>query len=869
MKTLVPYLILFMFSAAISGKLLAQPAIQWDRTIGGSGNDFLYAAVRTPDGGYLLGGSSDSNISGEKSENSNGSKIWLVKTNSTGIKEWDKTIGIGDTGIGLRKLLLTSDGGYLLGGVITDDDVNVVIKIDKNGVRQWLRRYARGKTTDFEAMEKAPDGGYILGFTSLLDESQSQGPIKGYDYWIVKIDVNGRTQWEKVYGGAGSDQLESLQATSDKGYIVAGASNSGKGGDKSDPAKGYGDFWILKLDPSGNKQWDKTIGGPGGDGHAQISQTPDGGYIVGGITSGTAGGDKSENSNGADYWAVKLSATGQVQWDQDLSGKDYTEGADGESFSVIIQTADGGYLIGGTSDSAAGIDKSEEGKDFESIDLWVVKLAADGTKEWDKTVGSGDWNHLQSIVQAPDGGYLLATSSENGIHGDKTQDSRGGSDFWIIKLAPENVPSPQTLVRINAGGPDFTTATKKLFIADQYYSDAFNVTSSIPSGDILNTTNDVLYRTARNSPYCFYEIPVKNIQVNVTLHFAETYYGTPGKGGGAGSRRFNVDIEGKRVLTNYDIFAAAGGAMRAVQITIPVTVADGILDINFGTGAAGQPSICAIEVVSTNYTLGPLADAYVRDGNFSTTNFNGSSLDIKSTSGDPSANRSSYLKFKVPQALTIAAAKLRIYGHNHEDTKSISVHAYGVNNDSWTEGSIVKNNAPAASTASLGYASVNNVYKYYEIDVTSYVKAQQQSGDEIVSLLLRDPSNRNTRMVFNSKEAISKPPQLIIQNVANSTARLSQEEATFEQQEKELSVVFPNPATDEFTVLISRQHAGNISFQLVNNAGESNPIQAAERVRPGEKVRFDVDKIPVNAGIYLLKVDSEGFSEVVKLLIAK
>lgn len=360
-----------MFSVAITGKLLGQPAIQWDRTIGGNAYDGLGAVVRTPDGGYIIGGTSTSNVSGEKSENSDNYNFWIVKTNSSGQKQWDKTINGAYTETDLKNILLTDDGGYLLGGS-DNDNFGLIIKIDKNGVIMWERTYLRGEISNLESLQKAPGGGYILGLTFRADELQSQGPIRSFDYWIVKIDVNGRTQWEKVYGGAGSDQLGSVQPTSDNGYIVAGSSNSGKGGDKTEAAKGYGDFWILKLDPSGNKQWDKTVGGPGGEGDACISQTADKGYILGGITSGVAGGDKSENSTGADYWVVKLSATGQVQWDQTLSGGPTPEGRYDEALTVLIQTADGGYLAGGISDSPAGVDKSEEPKDYESIDMWIV-----------------------------------------------------------------------------------------------------------------------------------------------------------------------------------------------------------------------------------------------------------------------------------------------------------------------------------------------------------------------------------------------------------------------------------------------------------------------------------------------------------------
>ena len=195
----------------------------------------------------------------------------------------------------------------------------------------------------------------------------------------------------------------------------------------------------------------------------------------------------------------------------------------------------------------------------------------------------------------------------------------GYFDFWVIKLAPDVIPPPST-IRINAGGPDFTTGTKKLFIADKYYA-GIDRTSSIPSGEILNTTNDLLYRSGRSSPSFSYNIPIKNGKVDVTLHFAETYFGAPGKKGGAGSRQFHINMEGSRKLTNFDIFTAAGGAIRAYQTTFPVAVTDGVLNIDFLSGAADLPRVSAIEVVRYELYMKPVADSYVRDGTYSNVNF--------------------------------------------------------------------------------------------------------------------------------------------------------------------------------------------------------------------------------------------------------
>jgi len=491
--------------------------------------------------------------------------------------------------------------------------------------------------------------------------------------------------------------------------------------------------------------------------------------------------------------------------------------------------------------------------------------------QWDKTIGGSGMDYLYPILQARDGGYILGGMSFSDRSGEKTADSKDSSDYWIVKLAPDLQPIPAGTISINAGGQAFTASGARPFSADQYYAGIDRV-SSIASGDILHTTDDVLYRSGRCSPSFSYNIPMASGKINVILHFAEIWYGVPGKGaGGAGKRQFHVNIEGSRKLTNFDIFTSAGGAMRAIQKSIPVTITDGLLNIDFLSGAADQPRVSAIEVIRTSLTLKPLADAYVRDGSYNATNFGtASSLDLKYLAGDLSSRRSSYLRFQLPQEL-INSARLRIYGHNHENNKEISVHAYGVDDDSWTENGISKSNAPAASTPSLGYAAVNDIYKYYEVNVTSYIKAQQQSGETMVSLLLADPNNRNTRVIFNSRENAANPPQLIVQTppVIKSNTRLSQTEiaAETEDQTTEVYTVFPNPAKDKFTVSLSMQHAGNISFELINEFGNSHAVQASESAGPGKKTDVDISGLSLSTGIYLLKIRSDEFTEVVKVLV--
>ncbi|HEX8528595.1 MAG TPA: malectin domain-containing carbohydrate-binding protein, partial [Cytophagales bacterium] len=166
----------------------------------------------------------------------------------------------------------------------------------------------------------------------------------------------------------------------------------------------------------------------------------------------------------------------------------------------------------------------------------------------------------------------------------------GPADNPTVK-AIEILPAGSGLT-INAGGSAYTTGAGKQFSADVYY--ASGTVSSIAGGEIANTGDDALYRNARVGMFS-YGLPSGNGTFDVTLHFAETYFGSR-EAGGVGSRKFNEYLEGVKRLSDYDVFAKAGGAMRAVKETIQVTVSDGVLNLYFAKGLADNPLVSAIEV---------------------------------------------------------------------------------------------------------------------------------------------------------------------------------------------------------------------------------------------------------------------------------
>lgn len=252
---------------------------QWDFRFGGNGTEQLNSFIQTSDGGYLLGGWTNSTgASGDISQVSwGGTDYWVIKTDAFGNKQWDKIFG-------------GSDYDYL------------------------------------SSVQQTFDGGYILAGMSLsgISGDKTQSSWGSGDYWIIKTDSIGNKLWDRDLGGYSNDELYSIMQTSDSGFILAGLSYSGIGGDKTGTVWGAADYWIIKTDSSGNKLWDKDFGGTADDIPYTLQQTSDGGFIFGGVSSSGISGDKTQATWGlSDYWTVKTDAFGNKQWDKDFGGTNW------------------------------------------------------------------------------------------------------------------------------------------------------------------------------------------------------------------------------------------------------------------------------------------------------------------------------------------------------------------------------------------------------------------------------------------------------------------------------------------------------------------------------------------------------------------
>ncbi len=347
-----------------------------------------------------------------------------------------------------------------------------------------------------------------------------------------------------------------------------------------------------------------------------------------------------------------------------------------------------------------------------------------------------------------------------------------------------------------------------------------------------------------------------------------------------------------------------------------------------------RPNVMGVQ--KANIILSPLADAYGRNGTYSTINYGSDTLLVVKASPTSGFTRRSYLKFSLDSATVgksanITSAKLRVYGYNTENFSYISLSAFGITNDAWTENALTWKNAPVASTSALNTIPVGSQIKYYELDVTNFVK-QEAAGDRIVSFSLKDTTNSNRNLAFNSMQHHSFPPQLVIttntssvvakQNAVTAAVitntKLSQSRAvnTNSQQRiihrsskikkvpscdepgdgysaqdtlnavapvaiaplesKNIPVIkniskpriYPNPSQLLFHVQFPVSYQGKYFMQLIDPVGRIYELGTSDLQYGGSDLTVNISKMSLKAGLYFLRIHCDNKpADILKLMI--
>ena len=434
------FCIIIFFNCSNNDKLVTPEIIiikgdlEFTQALGGSKNDVFKSIVKTSDGGYIILGytqSKDGDVASKTDENFD---FWVLKYDANNTLIWNKTFGGSNDDRG-ADIIETSDGGFALLGYSRSSDKDLTvnagsqdfwfIKLSLNGDITWQKTFGFSGADYGTTLIQTNDNGYLI--TGVLDVTSSggQGNSKsskaqhaGGDIWAIKLDITGKLEWSKYYGGSFTDTPLGIAKTTDNGFIIAGSSDSDDVDIKNN--KGSYDFWLIKISANGTLVWEKSFGGSEIDEARAISATNDGNFIIVGDTR-SSDKDILINNGAADIWVIKISPEGNLIWQK-------TIGATG--FDVarsISKTQDNGFVISGSSRSSDGV-FTNQGQN----DALILKINSDGVLEWQKTVGGTEIDFLYDAVEL-DNKTIIAVGESSSANGDIIT-NKGFSDALIINI---------------------------------------------------------------------------------------------------------------------------------------------------------------------------------------------------------------------------------------------------------------------------------------------------------------------------------------------------------------------------------------------------------------------------------------------------
>lgn len=431
MKQLI---LIFLLSTTLGNSQTS--SLQWQKTMGGSGYEFIYSICQTSDGGYISAGYTES-TNGDLSFNHGTGDCWVIKYNSTGSVQWHKVYGgtSMDYGYSIEQ---TTDGGFIMAGYSESYDGDItnqhgsgdcwVIKLTPTGSIEWQTTIGGTQFDSGQSVHQTADGGYIVsGYTGSNDDDISLNHGGG-DCFSSKLDAFGSIEWTKCYGGSDYDCAQSIISTSEGGYIFSGYSHSNNGDVSVN--QGNGDWWVVKTNGLGDIQWEKSFGGTDYECAQSIIQSADGGFVITGYTE-SMDGDVIGNHGNGDLWTLKLNNSGSIEWQKCLGSSlsDY-------GYSVT-EMSDGTFLAAGYS----GANDGDVTTNLGNYDGWLVRLSPSGSLTEQHSIGGSSVDIVYDIASTTDGGFVVAGYSES--NDGQVSGNHGGGDCWLFKSEAGTVTVPE------------------------------------------------------------------------------------------------------------------------------------------------------------------------------------------------------------------------------------------------------------------------------------------------------------------------------------------------------------------------------------------------------------------------------------------
>ncbi|MFZ5632649.1 MAG: PQQ-binding-like beta-propeller repeat protein [Bacillota bacterium] len=368
------------------------PGVEWENTLGWPGyRDRVIALSQAGDGGYVTVVEKRPGVDWRRDTHGTVSAC-AIKVDANGKKVWEKVLAEDCDGVG--GALQTDDGGLIIGltpefsyRMANESSRNItIIKVNPAGDKVWEKTFGGEKDDYMTSMEKTGDGGCLIAGSS---NSFSAGG--DYDAYLIRISNSGEKVWEKTFGGAGDDNVQVVREAGDGGCLMAGRTCAQRSGDDN--------IYLVKTDSSGNRVWEKTVGGRGPDFIKEMRPTGDGGWILAGTTGSFQGWEN--------IYLFKVDASGQLAWERSLGGDNHDYGV------AVRQTGDGGFVVLG--------DTRPFG---EGSSARLIKTNALGEKVWERTFEDKEYVWGSHVQQSGDGGYIIAGGEV---------DYHDGSNIYIIK----------------------------------------------------------------------------------------------------------------------------------------------------------------------------------------------------------------------------------------------------------------------------------------------------------------------------------------------------------------------------------------------------------------------------------------------------
>lgn len=470
--------------------------VRWQKDLKSSSQDFLSQLTTTIDGQHLLSGSTiqspkpSTSDSQPTSAQNNGYDYHLVKLNQQGQIVWDKYFG-GNNHDFLTATTSTQEGGFLLAGTSYSSEGLQkkgklkggsdiwIIKVDENGEEEWQKTLGTSVDEEAKSVIQTTDLGYFIAGNAQIKQSQNSEGFGSKDVWLVKLDKKGKVINQLYLGGKGLDEVEKIIPTKDGGALVGIYSRSGEiknyvAPQKSDKKNstsntisttpenisslkdknlekdqealeleqietnyqpkftenyGEGDFWVVKLSKEGKVEWQKNYGGSGDD-HIRTLANTDTGYIIAGESrSGNSGNKKSNIKEGTDLWVISIDENGNELWQKGYNFKNRDvlmslNAISGKKEAGSWKTK--GYLLGGYTQAEGKVQKEDE-------TFWMLYIDNKGEEVWKKYVEGKEKKEEERLVDAQlnnDGTYILAGTSAEEL----------GKENWkVVKLGDKQL----------------------------------------------------------------------------------------------------------------------------------------------------------------------------------------------------------------------------------------------------------------------------------------------------------------------------------------------------------------------------------------------------------------------------------------------